>query len=67
MNREERKALIESIEKIRNSKVICYVTSDRQNLAVSIAADIVPIIHEHILSFTEEERKITQAIESFEK
>jgi hypothetical protein len=56
MSREQRNALIESIEKKRKSKVIAYVTSDRRGLEVQIASDVVPILHEHILAIPEAER-----------
>ncbi len=56
MGWKERCALIEKIEKKRGSKVIAYVTSDRQNLHALIAGDIVSIIHNHILQFQEKER-----------
>lgn len=55
--RDQRKELIRKIEDTRKSKVITYVTSDRANLSVPIAADVISIINEHILSFTPEERK----------
>ncbi len=57
MGRDERKALIESIETKRKSKVITYITSDRSNIHASIASDIIPIIHDHILSFNEKEQE----------
>jgi hypothetical protein len=56
-SRDQRKALIKKIEDTRKSKVITYVTSDRANLSVPIAADVISIINEHILSLTPEERK----------
>lgn len=57
MNREDRVQLIKSIEAKRKSKVIVYFTSDRMNLSAQIASDIIPIIHDHILSFSESERE----------
>ena len=56
-SRQRRINLIKQIEEKRNSKVIAYITSDRQNLAVSIASDIIPLLHEHILSFKDKERE----------
>jgi ClpP class serine protease len=56
MSRESRKTLIQEIEKKRKSKVITYITNDRQGLGVPIAGDVVSLIHEHILSLKEEER-----------
>lgn len=56
MTRENRKEIIQEIEKKRGSKVITYVTSDRSGLSVPIAGDVVSLIHEHILALKEEER-----------
>ena len=56
MGRTERVALIQSIERKRNSKVISYITSDRRNLASLIADDAVSIIHDHLLSMDEKDR-----------
>jgi len=56
MLRENRRNIIQEIEKKRLSKVIAYVTSDRPNLSVQIAGDVVSLIHEHILSLKEEEQ-----------
>jgi len=56
VNKISRKTLIQEIEKKRESKVITYVTSDRQGLGVQIAGDVVSLIHEHIFSLKEEER-----------
>ncbi len=55
MSREDRKKLIQQIEEKRGSKVIAYVTSDRPGLSVQIATDVISLIHEHILSFQEDE------------
>lgn len=49
MGRAERVELIERIEELRNSKVICYLTSDRPNLNVMISADVVRLIYNHLL------------------
>lgn len=56
MYRENRKKIIQEIEEKRKSKVITYVTSDRQGLGVQIAGDVVSIIHEHVLCLSETER-----------
>lgn len=46
---EERPKLIESIEKLRDSKVITYVTSDRQPpFSARIANDVVRICYDHL-------------------
>ena len=51
MSRNTRKEIIQRIEEKRCSKVITYVTSDRHNLNAQIASDVIPLIHEHLLSF----------------
>lgn len=56
MSRENRKKIIQEIEKKRGSKVITYITSDRPGLSVQIMGDVVSLIHEHILALKEEER-----------
>jgi len=56
MSRENRKKIIQEIEKKRCSKVITYVTSDRLGHSSQIAGDVVSLIHEHILALKEEER-----------
>lgn len=48
MARKDRVALIKGIEKKRGSKVIVYITSDRQNLAGQIGSDAVPVIERHL-------------------
>lgn len=48
----DKKQLIQKIEKLRNSRVITYLTSDRQGAvgtpSARIAMDIVPIISKHL-------------------
>ncbi|MEK9153132.1 MAG: hypothetical protein AAB723_00860 [Patescibacteria group bacterium] len=48
----DKKQLIQKIEKLRNSQVITYLTSDRQGApgtpSARIAMDIVPIISKHL-------------------
>ena len=56
MSRENRKKIIQEIEKKRGSKVITYITSDRSGSSVPIAGDVVSLIHEHILALKEEEQ-----------
>jgi len=58
MSRASRKSIIQEIERKHGSKVIAYVTSDRANLSVGIAGDIIPIIHNHILALEEEKMKL---------
>jgi len=57
MSRDARKELIRQIEEKRGTKVITYVTSDRQNLSSHIDGKAVSILHEHILQIPENERK----------
>lgn len=42
------KSLIQKIEKARNSKVITYVTGDRQPFVTRVADDIIPIFARHL-------------------
>jgi hypothetical protein len=42
MSRDKRMALISAIEGERHSKVVCYITSDRQGNAAKIGMDIFP-------------------------
>ena len=42
------KILIQKIEKSRNSKVITYVTGDRQPFVTKVAEDIIPIFARHL-------------------
>jgi len=56
MSREERKKIIQEIEKKRGSKVITYVTSDRSGLSFQIVGDVVSLLHEHILALERKEQ-----------
>ena len=49
MTRIDRTQLIEQIENERNSKVICYITSDRAGLGAKIASDVVRLIYDHLI------------------
>lgn len=51
MAREQRKALIERVEQIRGSRVICCLTSDRMNAHGIIAKDFIPIFYSHLRTF----------------
>lgn len=48
MSYESRLQLIAEIEKIRQSKVICYLTSLRPNLSASMAEDSVRVFFDHL-------------------
>lgn len=53
----ERKELIEKIEKLRGSKVITYVTSDRQGpVNARVAMDIIPIISSQLRKIGKQEK-----------
>ncbi len=45
---EQRKALYSRIETFTDSKVICYVTGDRQNMEIQIASDTLEYFVEHL-------------------
>jgi hypothetical protein len=45
---ERRRQLINQIQEKRKSKVICYLTGDRQNLETRIAHDCHPLIFSHL-------------------
>ena len=46
--RERRRALISKIQDARKSKVICYITGDRQNLQTQISFDCHPLVFSHL-------------------
>lgn len=50
MPRTERLALIDEIQKIRGSNVICFLTSIRPNVHAQIADDQVRVIFDHLLT-----------------
>jgi hypothetical protein len=43
-----RKELITGLERLRKSKVICYVTGDRAPFTTKIASDAVPLFEKHL-------------------
>lgn len=45
---ERRRHLIGQIQEIRKSKVICYITGDRQNLQTQISHDSHPLVFNHL-------------------
>ncbi len=53
MARKQRIELIKKIEAHRGSRVLCCITSDRQNAAGVIAKDFIPIFFNHLSSFKE--------------
>ena len=54
----KRKELIKQIQEIRNSKVIVYITGDRQPIGSIIAEDAVRPLYEHLLSIKNNKKKI---------
>jgi len=40
--------VINKLEDLRKSKIICYLTGDRQPFATSVAEDIIPILYRHL-------------------
>lgn len=48
MGRVERKAAIQRLEAVRNSRVICYLTSDRPNADATIQKDVIPLLFDHL-------------------
>ena len=48
MPREERFEIINKIQEKRKSKLLCYLTSDRQNASAYIAKDILSIFSDHL-------------------
>lgn len=52
--RQNRKELIKQIEKQRNTRVICYIGGDRQNVSTRIAPDIIPVFYEQLKNIDNE-------------
>jgi len=48
MGKDERQAIIRQIENETGSRLICYVTGDRQRLETRIAGDTLPLIYDHL-------------------
>jgi hypothetical protein len=45
-----REDLLNELEQIRNSKIICYIGADRQSISTRIAPDIIPVFYKHLVS-----------------
>lgn len=56
MARDDRIELIKQIEAYRKSRLICCLTSDRQNAVGVIAKDFIPVFFNHLLGFQEHDR-----------
>ena len=50
MGRAERLEIIQNIQMSRNSKVICYITGDRENINTRIAPDVIRVFYRHLES-----------------
>ncbi|MCF8012019.1 MAG: hypothetical protein K9L17_05850 [Clostridiales bacterium] len=48
MSRKDRKELIRQIEELRGSRLICYITGDRENLKTRIAPDVNHVFYRHL-------------------
>jgi hypothetical protein len=47
--REQRKSILEQLEKERKTRVVCYLTSDRPNAVAQVAKDVLPLFANHLL------------------
>jgi hypothetical protein len=52
MGKDGRQAIIRQIESETSSRLICYVTGDRQRLETRIAGDTLPLIYDHLRNIT---------------
>lgn len=48
MARSERLSLIEAIQDLRGSKLIAYITGDRENVSTRVAPDVIRVFHRHL-------------------
>lgn len=48
MTQEQRQTLIRRLQDQRDSRVICYLTSTRPNLEVSMAMDVIRLFYDHL-------------------
>ncbi len=51
-----RRPLIQTLEALRRSRIIVYVTADRSDLGAQMAEDVVPLFHEHLQSIGRQKR-----------
>jgi len=51
MGKENRKKLIKDIEKIRKSRILCFLTGDRRGLETRIHPEIQTMLYDHLRSF----------------
>lgn len=48
MGRPDRKKILKKLQAARGSKVLCYLTSDRQNAGAPVAKDAIPLFFQHL-------------------
>jgi hypothetical protein len=53
--REERKKIILELQKERKSKIICYVTADRNQLGAVMGSDTIPLFFDHLSAIKKSE------------
>jgi hypothetical protein len=56
MSRDKRMTLISAVEAERRSKVVCYITSDRQGSAAKIGMDIFPHFYDLLVKAGDHEQ-----------
>lgn len=63
--RENRIKIIEKLEKLRNSKLLVYVTSDRPPIGARIAEDAVRPMYDHLLAIQNQSSKPIDNLDLF--
>jgi len=48
MGASERQSIIQEIQALTNSRLICYITGDRRGLETRIAGDTLPLVYDHL-------------------
>jgi ClpP class serine protease len=56
MSKEERLKIIEEIEKKRESKLVCYATSDRPNFQFPISMDATRLFNDHLRLISQDKK-----------
>lgn len=56
---EDRQTLIDKLQQLRKSRVICYVTSTRAGLDAQMAPDVIPVVYRHLQALKTELREDT--------
>src|SRR5260370_4424898 len=60
---QNRKPILERLEKQRGTRAICYLTSDRLNAVAQVAKDILPLFANHILELKRDDRNWTGRVD----